>query len=81
MVFLQQLSEKNLGGTHQPQTIVVELRADKCHESKAKFNNNMLQLLLVSSNTDLSPPGAFAMPHIPFYTQAMKNILAQPTSV
>ncbi len=40
----------------------------------------MLQLLLVGGNTDLSPPGTFAPPHIPaFYTQAMKNILAQST--
>jgi hypothetical protein len=81
MFFLQQLSKKNLGGTHQPQTIVVESRANKCHESKAKFNNNLLKVLLVGSNTDLSPPGTFAMPRIPFYTQAMKIILAQPTLV
>jgi hypothetical protein len=70
-----------MGGTHQPQTIVVESRADKCCENKSKFNNNMLQLLLVGGNTDLSPPGMFAMPHIPFYMQAMKNILAQHTLV
>jgi hypothetical protein len=34
----------------QPQTIVVELRADKSQETKAKFNNHMLQLLLVSGD-------------------------------
>jgi hypothetical protein len=81
MVFLQQLSETILGGTHQPQTIIVESRADKWRESKAKFNNNMLQLLLVGGNTDLSPPGTFATPHIPFYTQVVKNMLAQPMLV
>ncbi len=41
----------------------------------------MFKLLLVGGNADLSPPGAFAMPCIPFYTQVIKNILAQPTLV
>ncbi len=65
MLFLQQMSAKMLT-TQQPQTVAVESRADKSRESEAKFNNNMLQLLLVAGNAD---------------TQAMENILAQLTSV
>ena len=65
----------------QPQTIVVESRADKSRETKAKFNNNMLPLLLVAGDVDFLPPGMFANSCIPKYTQAMKNILAQTTSV
>jgi hypothetical protein len=41
----------------------------------------MLQLLLIGSDTNLFSPGTFGNPRIPVYTQAMKNILAQPTSV
>jgi hypothetical protein len=33
----------------QSQTIVVEFRTDKCSKSEDKFNNNMLQLLLLTS--------------------------------
>ena len=80
MLFLQQLSAKMLT-PQPPQTIVVESRADKSRESEAKFNNNMLQLLLVAGDADLFLPGTFVNSRIPKYTQAMKNILAQPTSV
>jgi hypothetical protein len=80
MLFFQQLSAKMLT-PKQPQTIVVESRADKSRESEAKFNNNMLQLLLVAGDADLLLPGMFVNSRIPKYTQAMKNILAQPTSV
>ena len=80
MLFLQQLSAKMLT-PQQPQTIVVESRADKSRESEAKFNNNMLQLLLVAGDADLFLPGTFVNYRIPKYTQAMKNIIAQPTSV
>ena len=52
MLFLQQLSAKMLT-PQPPQTIVVESRADKSRESEAKFNNNMLQLLLVAGDADL----------------------------
>ena len=41
----------------------------------------MLQLLLVASDADFLPPGMIANSRIPKDTQAMKNILAQPTSV
>ena len=61
MLFLQQLSAKMLM-PQQPQTIVVESRADKSHESEAKFNNNMLQLLLVAGDADLLLPGTFVNP-------------------
>ncbi len=67
--------------SQQPQTIVAESRADKCRESEAKFNNNMLQLLLIGGEAVLSPPASFKHPCIPTYTQAMKNILAMPTSI
>jgi hypothetical protein len=64
-----------------PQTIVVKSRANKSQETKAKFNNHMLQLLLVSGDVDFTPPGTFSAPRIPIYTQAMVNILAQPSLV
>jgi hypothetical protein len=65
----------------QPQTIVVESQANKCRKSEAKFNNNMLQLLLIGGEVVLLPPASFNKPRIPTYTQAMKNILAMPTSI
>jgi hypothetical protein len=74
VLFLQQLSN-NLRLPQQPQTIVVELRADKIHESKANFNNDMFQLLLIGGNVDITTPGSFANPCIPIYTQAMKNVI------
>ena len=80
MLFVQQLSAKILT-PQKHQTIVVESRAHEPRESEAKFNNTMLQLLLVAGDADLLPPGVFANSHIPKYTQAMKIILAQPTSV
>jgi hypothetical protein len=40
----------------------------------------MLQLLLVAGDADLLLPGTFINSRIPKYTQAVKNILAQPTS-
>ena len=80
MLFSQQLSTKVLMPQHT-QTIVVESRADKSHESEAKFNNSMLQLLVVAGNADLLPPRTFVNSRIINYTQAIKNIHAQPTSV
>ncbi len=66
---------------HQPQTIVVESRADKSCESKAKFKNHMLQLLLIAGDVDFVPPGSFGVPLIPVYIQAMLNIFSQPSMV
>ncbi len=63
------------------QTIVVESWADKSQETKAEFNNHMLQLLLVSDDVDFTLPGIFLAPMIPIYTQAIVNILAQPSLV
>jgi hypothetical protein len=77
---LQQLSN-HLRVPQQPQTIIVESRANKTRKSEAKFNNNMLQLLLIGGNVDITTPGYFVNPRIPIYTQAMKNIIAQPTLV
>jgi hypothetical protein len=46
MAFLKEWGKKmQMIDQHQPQTIVVESRVDKSHESEAKFNNHMLQLL------------------------------------
>ena len=41
----------------------------------------MLGLLLVGGEVDFSSPGTFKNQRIPTYTQAMKNILLQPTTV
>jgi hypothetical protein len=84
IAFMQQfnttLASQQLA-SQQPQTIVIESRADKCRKSEAKFNNNMLQLLLIGGEMVLLPPASFNKPHIPTYMQAMKNILAMPTSI
>jgi hypothetical protein len=82
MAFLKEWGEKmQLMHQQQPQMIVVKSRADKSCESKAKLNNDMLRLLLVSGKAEFTPPGTFPTPRIPIYTQAMKNILAQPSTV
>ncbi len=81
MAFLKMWGDKMQLMQQQPQTIVIESRANKSWGTDAKFNNHMLQLLLVSGDVDFTPPGTFAAPRIPIYTQAMVNILAQPSSV
>ncbi len=56
MAFLKEWGEKmQMMHQHQPQTIVVESRADKSHESEAKFNNHMLQLLLIAGDVNFFP--------------------------
>ena len=50
------------------QTIVVESREDKTRETEAKFNKNMLQLLLVGGTVDFASPGSFVDPGIAKYT-------------
>ncbi len=79
MAFLKLWGDKMQLMQQQPQTIVVESRADKSRETEAKFNNHMLLLLLNSGDVDFAPPGTFVS--ILVYTQAMVNILAQPSSV
>jgi hypothetical protein len=81
MSFMQQFATQMMAVQQKSQTIVVESREDKTRESEAKFNNNMLQLLLVGGTIDFVSPGSFVDPRIAKYTQAMKNILLQPTSV
>ncbi len=79
---MQQYHAQMMAAVQQKsQTIVVESREDKTGESEAKFNNNMLQLLLIGGIVDFLSPGSFTVPRIAKYTQAMKNILLQPTSV
>ena len=65
----------------QPQYIVVESKADKLRETEARFNNHMLLLFLISGDVDFSPPGTFAAPRIPTYSQAMVNVLSRPSLV
>jgi hypothetical protein len=81
MTFMEQFATQMMAVQQRSQTIVVESREDKTRESEAKFNNDMLQLLLVGGTIDFAPPGCFVNPRIEKYTQAMKNILLQPTSV
>jgi hypothetical protein len=81
MSFMQQCHAQMMAVQQNSQTIVVESCEDKTRESEAKFNNNMLQLLLVRGIIDFLSPGSFTEPRIAKYTQAMKNILLQPTSV
>ena len=81
MAFLKLWGDKMQLMQQQPQTVVVELRANKSWETEAKFNNHSLQLLLVSGDVDFTPPGTFVAHRIPIYTQAIVNILAQPSLV
>jgi len=41
----------------------------------------MSQLLFICGIVDFAPPGSFVTPRIPVYTQAMLNILAQPSTL
>ena len=81
MSFMQQFTDQMIAVQKNSQTIVVESCEDKTRKTEAKFNNNMLQLLLLGGIVDFSSPGSFTLPRIAKYTQAMKNILLQPTSV
>jgi hypothetical protein len=82
MAFRKEWCEKmQMMHQHQPQTTVVESRADKSCESKAKFNDPMLQLLSIASDVNFTPPGSFGVPRILVYMQAMLNILAQPSTM
>jgi hypothetical protein len=67
--------------TQKSQTIVVESRSDKSYESETKCNNDMLCLLLAGGDVDFSSPGTFKNQRTLTYTQAMKNILLQPTMI
>jgi hypothetical protein len=82
MSFMQQHHAQMMAAVQQKsQTIIVESCEDKTRESEAKFNNNMLHILLIGEIVDFLSPGSFTVPRIAKYTQAMKNILLQPTSV
>jgi hypothetical protein len=81
MAFLKMWGDKMQLMQQQPQTILVESKANKSWETEATFNNHMLQLLLVSGDVDFTPPGICATPRIPIYTHAIGNILAQPLLV
>jgi hypothetical protein len=76
MAFVQKFNSSMLA-SQQSQIIVVESCANWCRKNEAKFNKNMLQLLLVGGDVVLLSPGTFKNPHIPTYMQAMKNIQAQ----
>jgi len=81
MAFMKQFADQSMAVQQKNQTIIVESREDKTHENEAKFNNNMLQLLLLGGTVDFASPGSFVDPRIAKYTQAMKNILLQPALV
>ena len=68
MTFMQQFATQMMAVQQRSQTIVVESCEDKTHESEAKFNNNMLQLLLVGGAIDFASPGSFVDPRIAKYT-------------
>jgi hypothetical protein len=78
--FMQEFSVSMIAA-QQSWSIVVESHANKCQESEARLNNNMLQLLLVGGNINFLMTGTFQNPQMLTYTQAIKNILAQPTSI
>jgi hypothetical protein len=84
MAFLKEWGEKMQMMNQQqlqPQMIVVESRVDKSRENEAKYSNHMSQLLFICGIVDFTPPGSFVAPRIPINTQAMMNILAQPSTV
>jgi hypothetical protein len=82
MAFLKEWGEKmQMMHQHQPQTIIDKSKADKSRESKAKFNNHMLQLLLIASDVDFIPPGSFGVQKDSGLHASMLNILAQPLTV
>ena len=81
MNFMQQFATQMMTVQQRSQTIVVESREDKTRQAKAKFSNNLHQLLNVGGTTDFTSPGSFFNPRFAKYTQAMKNILLQPTLV
>ena len=64
MSFMQQFATQMMAVQQRLQTIVVESCEDKTRESEAKFNNNMLQLLLVGGTVDFVSPGSFVNPCI-----------------
>ena len=64
MSFMQQFATQMMAVQQRLQTIVVESRKDKTRETEAKFNNNMLQLLLVGGTVDFVSPGSFVNPCI-----------------
>ena len=84
MAFLKEWGEKMQMMNQQqlqPQTIVVKSRVNKSRENEAKYSNHMSQLLFICGIVDFTPPGSFVAPRNPVYTQAMLNILVQPSTV
>jgi len=81
MNFMQQFATQMMTVQQRSQTIVVESREDKTHQAEANYSNNMFQLLNVGGTIDFASPGSSINPHLAKYTQAMKNILLQPTTV
>jgi hypothetical protein len=65
--FMQHFSA-NMIAAQKSQTFIVESRTDKCRKREDKFNNNMLQLLLVGGIIDFSSPGTFTKPCMTNYT-------------
>ena len=79
---MQQFATQMMTVQQISQTIVVESCEDKIRQAEAKYSNNMFQLLNVGGTIDFASPGSFIDdPRLAKYTQAMKNILLQPTTV
>ncbi len=70
---MQQFTAQMMSFQQKSQTIVVESCEVKTHETEAKFNNNILQLLLVEGIVAFLSPGSFTEPRIAKYTQAMNT--------
>jgi hypothetical protein len=68
MAFMQQFATQMMAVQQRLQTIVDESCEDKTCESEAKFNNNMLQLLLVGGTVYFASPESFVNPRIAKYT-------------
>ena len=79
--FMQQFATQMMTVQQRSKTIVVESCEDKTRQAEAKYSNNMFQLLNVGGTINFASPGSFIDPRLAKYTQAMKNILLQPTMV
>jgi hypothetical protein len=63
MSFMKHFADQMIAIQQKSQTIVVESREDKTRETEAKFNNNMLQFLLIGGTVNFSSPGLFIRIH------------------
>jgi hypothetical protein len=62
IAFMKQFTDQMIAVQQKSQTIVVGSREDKTRDTEAKFNNNMLQLLLLGGTVNFTSPGLFIDP-------------------